>query len=100
MPRRLPVLPAHALEAVVAGAVALQVSAAAVAASGPAVAVAAFVKMVVPPRPEVAASRPTAFVRPAVPPQGAPAGAAGGAVAPSMGAVGGGDMPIAAAAIV
>jgi hypothetical protein len=89
------VLPAHALEAVVAGVDALQVSAA-VAVSEPAVAVAAFVKMVVPPRPEVAASKLAAFVKMAVLPQVASAAA----VAPSIAAVAAADMPIAAAAIV
>jgi hypothetical protein len=78
---------------VAAGAVALQVSAA-VAASEPAVAVAAFVKMVVPPRPEVAASKPTAFVKMAV----LPPVASAAAVAPSTAAVAAeADTPIAAA---
>ena len=68
-------------------AVALQVSAA-VAVFEPAVAAAAFVRMVVLPRPEVAASRPAAFVKMAALPQ-----AASAAAAPSI-AVAAADTPI------
>jgi hypothetical protein len=96
MHRRLPVLPVHAPEAVV-GADALQVSAA-VAVSEPAVAVAAFVKMVVPPQQPVAVSAPAAFVKMAVLPQVASAAA----VAPSTAAVAVAavaDTPIAAVAV-
>src|SRR3954463_2933989 len=91
MPRRLPVLPAHALEAVV-GAVALQLSAAG-AASEPAVAVAAFVKMVAPRQHPVAASEPAAFVKMAALPQVASAAAAARSIAAAA------DTPIAAVAI-
>jgi hypothetical protein len=84
----------HAPEAVV-GADALQVSAAA-AVSEPAVAVAAFVKMVVPPQQPVAGSAPAAFVKMAVLPQVASAAA----VAPSTAAVAAvADTPIAAVAV-